>query len=85
MSQILKIGWIKAVGIAPVIFSMGFVLCKSDIMRWFGYVAIFISVLIATTYGVLGIFGILKNMEMIEIKKTTVSLDVFFNIFKRKK
>lgn len=85
MAQYLSVGWFKAIGIVPALFIMGFILCKFNVVPCLGKITIFISILIGVIYGLLGVVGILKNMEMIEIKKRTISLDIFFNIFKRKK
>ncbi len=85
MSQGLNLGWIKAVGIVPVLFGMGIVLRWFNIMNWLGAITIIISISIGVIYGLLGAVNISKNMEIIEIKKTTVSLDMIFNIFRRKK
>ena len=85
MAQKLNLGWVKAVGIVPVLFGMGLILCWFNIMNWLGAITIIISISIGVIYGLLGAVGILKNMEMIEIKKTMVSFDMIFNIFRRKK
>jgi len=85
MAQYLSVGWFKAIGIVPALFIMGLVLCKLNIIYWLGATTIFIAITIGVIYGVLGVVGILKNMEMIEIKKTTVSLNGFFRIFKKRK
>ena len=78
MAQYLSVGWFKAIGIVPALFVMGFVLCKSGILYWLGATTIFIAIAIGVMYGMLGVVGILKNMEIIEIKKTTISLNGFF-------
>lgn len=84
MAQYLSIGWFKAIGIVPALFIMGLFLCKMDVLYWLGASAIFISIFIGVIYGLLGVIGILKNMEIIEIKKTEVALNDL-NIFKKKK
>ena len=85
MAQYLSVGWFKAIGIVPALLITGLVLCKLNIIYWLGATTIFIAITIGVIYGVLGVVGILKNMEMIEIKKTTVSLNGFFRIFKKRK
>jgi len=84
MAQYLSVGWFKAIGIVPALFIMGLLLCKFDVVPWLGKTTIFISIAIGVVYGLLGVVGILKNMEIIEIKKTTVSLSDL-NIFKKRK
>ena len=82
MAQYLKIGWMKAVGIVPALFAMGFFMYKFDVVPWLGVITICISIIIGTIYGLLGIVGILRNMEIVEIKKATVSLSdlkIFIN------
>lgn len=75
-------GWVRAAGIVPVLFAMGVFLCWVKIAVWIGYSLIFISSCIGVTYGLLGVIGILKRMEMIETKKATISLNDL-NIFKK--
>ncbi|MFH0892463.1 MAG: hypothetical protein V1867_06825 [Candidatus Falkowbacteria bacterium] len=85
MAQYLSIGWFKAIGIVPALFIMGLFLCKLNVISWLGKTTIFISIGIGVIYGLLGVVGILKNMDIIEIKTTTVSLDDFLNLFRKNK
>ncbi|MCF7819853.1 MAG: hypothetical protein K9M44_00075 [Candidatus Pacebacteria bacterium] len=57
---------------------------KFDVVPWLGVVTICISIFIGSVYGLLGVVGILRNMEIIEIKTTKVSLSDL-KIFKRNK
>ncbi len=84
MSQGFQVGWLKSVGIVPVLFGMGFFLCYSQIMVWFGWVLVISSGLIGIIYGLLGVIGILDRMNIIEIKTTSFSLESLLHIFKRK-
>jgi len=83
MSQGFQIGWIRSVGIVPVLFGMGFALVKFRVMTWFGWVLIIFSGLIGITYGFLGVLGILEKMGFIEIKKIALSLNSFVRCFKK--
>ena len=85
MAQYLSVGWFKAIGIVPALFIMGLVLCKLNVVYWLGATTIFIAIGIGIIYGLLGVVGILKNMDLVEIKKTTVSLGSLLSIFKRRK
>jgi hypothetical protein len=82
MSQRLTLGWIKAAGIVPVLFGMGFFMYKFEVMRWLGAVVLIIAAVIGISYAILGLIGILQRMEIIEIKTTEISLDM---IFKRRR
>jgi hypothetical protein len=83
MAQYLSIGWFKAIGIVPALFIMGLFLCRFNVLPWLGKTTIFISIVIGVIYGLLGVVGILKNMEIIEIKKVTLSLSDL-NVFNKK-
>jgi hypothetical protein len=75
-------GYIRTAGIVPCLFAMGILLCWFKIIVWFGDILIIVSGLFAISYAFMGLLGILKNNEILEIKKITID---FENIFKKKK
>jgi len=79
MTKRPKFRWIKAVSIVPVLFAMGLILCKLEVMAWFGRVTIFISVFIGVVYGVLGILGVLASMGFIETNTIKLTLMGLFS------
>jgi ATP/ADP translocase len=75
-------GYVKTAGIVPCLFTMGVVLHWLKIITWFGDFLVVVSGLFATSYAFMGLLGILKNNEVLEIKKITID---FGDIFKKKK